>query len=401
MISQIVIPDLGATGGDVTFMEWLVEPGDRVKAGQPLFTVETDKAAVEVQSYRDGFVRELLVEVGDAVPIGSPVALVADSMEEPLKLGQEEGKPSPAEGYQRPVSGPTPEKKAEQILASPIARRMAEAEGLDLSTIKGSGPQGQISKRDVERAISSAKVMPELETDLRREPITAMRRAIATRTFQSKQQIPHFYADITVDMSAALILHKEAGEWAKRKGWISPTLTDICLRALALTMAENPRLNARLLEDEILYFQVVDIGLVVGLADGGMLVPVVHHADRHNLHALAAITHRLREQAQQGIVTEASLSGGAISISNLGMYGLDSFAAIINPPQIGMLALGAVREMPAVHQGAVVPRPLMKAKFSVDHRIVDGIDAARFLVAWKELLEAAERLMPELPEEIG
>jgi pyruvate dehydrogenase E2 component (dihydrolipoamide acetyltransferase) len=236
---------------------------------------------------------------------------------------------------------------------------------------------------------------------VKREPITAMRRAIAHRTQQSKQEIPHFYAAVSVDMSAAVTLLSEAVEWAQKKEWPSPTITDLCLQAMAVTLGDFPDLNTRFEEEEILYYQEVNIGLVVGIEEGGMLVPIVHNADRPNLHTLATITRRLRGRAEKGILSESSLSGGSLSLSNLGMYGLESFSAVINPPQAGMLALGAVRELPVVHEGGITARPMMKATLSVDHRLVDGIVAAHYLATWKELLEEPSRLMPELPEELS
>jgi pyruvate dehydrogenase E2 component (dihydrolipoamide acetyltransferase) len=286
-----------------------------------------------------------------------------------------------------------------RILVSPIARRMAEAEGINLSMIKGTGRQNQILKRDVENALSSSNSTSSFEAGVRREPISPMRRAIAQRTHHSKQVIPHYYADITVDMSAALALYKEAGKKAKRRDWVSPTITDVCLLVTAMTLGNCPELNASFQEKEILYYAEINVGLVVGLATGGMLVPVVRNADGLNLFKLAAITRRLREKAERGILSESELNGGTFSLSNLGMYGLDSFTAVINPPQAGMLALGAVREMPAVHEGNIVPRPMMKATLSADHRLVDGIVAAQFLADWKKILEIPNTFTLEPPQE--
>jgi len=385
------MPDLGATGGDVMFIEWLVKPGDQVRIGQPLFLVETDKATVEVEAFRDGVVRELLVEAGDSVSLGSTVAVVADSLEEQLPVHPSEVSPggiSPVESppseslptEYEPVPASMPDSTHEiddgRILVSPIARRMAEAEGINLSMIKGTGRQNQILKRDVENALSSSNSTSNFEAGVRREPISPMRRSIAQRTHHSKQVIPHYYADVTVDMSAALALYKEAGKKAKRRDWASPTITDVCLLATAMTLGNCPELNASFQEKEILYYAEINIGLVVGLATGGMLVPVV-----------------------RGILSESELNGGTFSLSNLGMYGLDSFTAVINPPQAGMLALGAVREMPAVHEGNIVPRPMMKATLSADHRLVDGIIAAQFLADWRELLETPSTFMLEPPQE--
>lgn len=404
------MPDLGATGGDVLFIEWLVKSGDQVRVGQPLFLVETDKATVEVEAFRDGVVRELLVKAGDSVSLGSAVAIVADSLEEPLHLETDEVSTtvevSPIDespGGREPVPAAKPALPNvidnDRILVSPIARRMAELEGINLSLLKGTGRQNQILKRDVENALSSSKSTSDIEDGVRQESISPMRRAIAQRTHHSKQVIPHYYADITVDMTEALVLYREAGNEAKRMGWVSPTITDVCLLATAMTLGNFPDLNASFQEKEILYYTEINIGLVVGLPAGGMLVPVVRDADGLNLFTLAAVTRRLREKAEKGVISESELNGGTFSLSNLGMFGLDSFTAVINPPQAGILALGAVQEIPAVHEGNILPRPLLKATLSADHRLVDGIIAAQFLANWRELLESPSAFTLEPPHE--
>jgi pyruvate dehydrogenase E2 component (dihydrolipoamide acetyltransferase) len=400
LIAKIIIPDLGATGGDVTLMRWLVEPGEKVQAGQPLFLVETDKATVEVEAFREGYLRRIMVEAGETVSLGSVVALMADSMAEPLdeELVTEdppgvESRPA-GSGVEVAVQG------QERVLISPLARRMAQVEGLSLATVRGTGRQGQILKRDIEQQTRPDRWQGKAATGIRSEPLTPMQRAIASRTSQSKAEAPHFYAGITVDMAAALATRREAVEWAREKGWAPPTITDLCLRAVALTLGKFPTLNARFQEERIVYYEGIHIGLVVGVESGGMLVPVVRGADKLNLFSLAAVTRRLKERAGKNALSDGEMSGGTFTLSNLGMYGLESFTAIINPPQAGILALGEVNERPWVVDGAIVPRPVMKATLSVDHRLVDGIVAGRFLAAWKEMLEKPSRLTLEPPEEI-
>ncbi len=401
MISKIIMPDLGTIGSDVTLMRWLVEPGRKVQAGQPLFLVETDKATVEVEAFREGYVRRIMVEVGDTVALGSIVALIADSMDEPL---DEDPATEPS---LRPESRPVDRQVEvtvqgnERILISPLARRMAQIEGINLDAVRGTGRQGQILKRDIEKLVAPARLKGNLATGVRSEPVTPMQQVIAVRTTQSKMEAPHFYAEITVDVTAALATRREAVEWAKEKGWTPPTITDLCLRAAALALGDFPTLNASFRENRIFYYESVNIGLVVGLEAGGMLVPVVREADKLNLFTLAAFTRRLKERARRNSLSDGEMSGGTFTLSNLGMYGLDSFTAVINPPQAGILALGAVCERPWVVDDAIVPRPIMKATLSVDHRLVDGIVAARFLATWREMLEKPSRLTFEPPEEIN
>jgi pyruvate dehydrogenase E2 component (dihydrolipoamide acetyltransferase) len=395
MISEVIIPDLGATGGDVTLEEWLVKPGQAVKNGQPLFIVTTDKATVEVEAYRDGVLREILAQAGQVLATSSVVALIADSAEEEIEQPEAAAATIPAAASQKlepNMYNRTPPSQ-QRILASPLARRMASQEGIDLRLVNGSGTQGQILKRDILAVITAMKsgTTQRPEQGIQRTALSPMQRAIAERVQRSKDQIPHFYASITIDMSAALEARQQAVQWAAEQDWSKPSLTDLCIKAAALTLREVPTLNASYDGDAILTYSEINIGLVIGL-EQGLLVPVIPHADQLDLFTLAATTQRLRRQAEAGQLSASDLSGGTFTLSNLGMYGLDSFTAVINPPQAGILALGAVKEQPVVIDGELAVRPLMTAALSVDHRVVDGITAARFADAYKVMLENPLRL---------
>ncbi len=402
VISEVVIPDLGATDDDVVLEEWLVKPGDFVKVESPIFIVATDKASVEVEAFRDGYIREILVPEGETVPVGEVVAIMADSMEEPL------GDVSPPE--LKEATEPKVERKPvedvplDRVLASPLARRLAQELGVDLSSVKGTDRDGRIHKSDVlaaarARAVSAPEAMPRdrQEGNIRHKPVSPMRRAIAERVLRSKAETPHFYVTAVIDMTDVQTFRKQAVVLAEKNGWVSPSLTDIAIRAAVLALRQTPQLNASFQGDEILYFDDIHIGLVVALPDG-MIVPVIRNADRKNLHMLAAATRRLRERATAGTLSDVELTGSTFTISNLGMFGVDSFIAVINPPEAAILALGAVRRQPAVWKGQIVPRDLMTATLSADHRLVDGVTAARFLGEFKELLENPKRLAPETPE---
>jgi pyruvate dehydrogenase E2 component (dihydrolipoamide acetyltransferase) len=407
MISEIIIPDLGSTGGDVTLEEWLVNPGEAVKAGQALFLVTTDKATVEVEAFRDGVLREILSEAGQSLTTGTVVALLADSLEEDIRLPEPDMTAEAAYADIEDEQVPQPRELLtdERILASPLARRMAAEEGIDLRSLRGTGTHGQILKRDVVSAISARRASTvgealaptRITQEAQREPLSPMRRAIAARTQRSNTEIPHFYATITVDMSAALEARQQAVQWAKNKGYAQPSITDLCIKATALTLAEFPGLNASFDGDAILTYADINIGLVIGV-EGGMQVPVIRGADRMNLFTLAATSQRLRGRAEAGQLSANDLSGGTFTLSNLGMYGLDSFTAVINPPQAGIMALGAMKEQPAVVDGELTVRPLMTATLSVDHRLVDGITAAGFVEAFKEKLENPIRLTLDPPQ---
>ena len=412
MIFEVVIPNLGATGSDVVIEDWLVKPGDYVQAGKPIYVVTTDKATVEVEAFRNGYVKELLVKPGIRVPLGTVVALITDSPDlqaEKIPVNNQIHSTSSLDVKQLEV----PEKYIEEpfkksgmrrILASPLARRMANEARIPLENIKGSGKQGQILQQDVQQAIVSQhlpeSISPGDETRgrVRGVPVTGMRRTIAHRTQLSKSVIPHYYATISIDMSEAKAFLVECAAFAEKKGWAAPTITDLTIRAAALALGHTPQINASLQDDDILFYEDIHIGLVVGLPEG-VLVPVIHHADRKNLYTLAMITSRLKENARRGALSSHDLIGSTFSISNLGMFGLDSFIAVINPPEAGILALGAVRQIPAVWNDQVVPRWLMTAVLSVDHRVVDGIVAARFMDEFKQLLEHPVVLTLTAPEE--
>jgi pyruvate dehydrogenase E2 component (dihydrolipoamide acetyltransferase) len=425
LIYDIVIPALGATGGDVVLEEWLVQPGQFAKSGAALFMVTTDKATVEVEAFRDGYLRETLVFPGTTVAVQTIVGRMSDTLDEPLSGGIAEPSDRKAQAEEPPknlyeISTPggvhrtahpdtsavpggesilridtkVAQGRPSRRLASPLARRMAKDLGLDLSTIKASGSMGQILKHDVLQAAEQTRA----EGGVRHVPLSPMRRAIAQLTQKSNAEVPHFHGSMVIDMTDAKAMLTQAATQAERNDWIAPTITDLVIRTAALALRQTPALNASFRGEEILYFDEINIGVVIGLAEG-MLIPVVHHADRLNLFTLAAITHRLRTSAENGQLSSSELSGATFTVSNLGMYGLDSFTAVINPPEAGILALGVAKEQPAVWHGNLALRWQMTATLAVDHRAVDGINVAKFLDAFKQLLENPLNLALEAPQE--
>jgi pyruvate dehydrogenase E2 component (dihydrolipoamide acetyltransferase) len=273
---------------------------------------------------------------------------------------------------------------------------MAAELGLELSSLKASGSQGQILKRDIAHFVEKTRV----ESGVVRMPLSPMRREIAQRTQRSNSEVPHFHGAVVIDMTEAKALLKQAALLAEENNLASPTITDLALRATALALQLTPTLNASFRGEEILYFEDIHIGVVIGLAEG-MLIPVLRHADRLNLFALATTTRRLRAAAEAGRLSNSELSGATFTVSNLGMYGLDSFSAIINPPEAGILALGAAKEQPAAWHGSLALRSLMTATLAVDHRVVDGITMAKFLGEFKHLLENPLSLTLEAFQEVG
>lgn len=398
MISEIVLPELGATGGGIRVVEWLVEVGDTVETGQPIFSVETDKALVEVEAFRSGFLRQILVGPDTQVAPGTPVALLADSMDEDLAQTPE----TPAQPVVERETRPAGESRAavrpagERILASPLARVVAGKLGVDLARVNGTGLEGRIRKCDVEKAAAllPSKSAPESQAGI--VPLSPMRKAIAERTCLSKTQIPHFYVSAEIDMGSVQEHRLRAVELAIERNWARPTITTFMVRAACMALREVPQLNASYQGDTIRCYDDIHIGLVVGLP-GGMMVPVIRHADQQDIYTLAATMHQLQTRTEAGELSSAELAGSTLTISNLGMHGIDAFIAVINPPEAAILALSAIRSRPAVFNDQVVPRPLMNATMSADHRVVDGIEAARFLGAFKKLLENPHRLVVQTP----
>jgi pyruvate dehydrogenase E2 component (dihydrolipoamide acetyltransferase) len=396
MISKVIIPDLGATGGDVILEEWLVEPGEVIKTGQALYVVATDKATVEVEAFRDGVLHTILVHGGETASLGSVIALIADSIDEQFNETEDEivNEAAPSPPSIPPLATHT---SGERILASPLARRMAAEENISLVSIPGSGSMGQILKRDV-LAVLNTMETPEVPPGVQQIPLSPMRRSIAERTSSSKSQIPHFYTQTTIDMQAAITLHYQAIEFAERSRLSKPTITDLCIRSVGLILAEFPDLNARFDGETISLYPEINIGLVVGLNEG-IMIPVIRAANQLDLFSLAAATHGARNRAEAGQLISSDLGDSTFTISNLGMFDIDSFTAVINPPEVGILALGKIQEQPAVINGTIDARLQMIATLSVDHRVIDGILAARFLTALKELLENPFRLAFDVPQD--
>ena len=397
MIYDIVIPALGATGDDVVLEEWRVKPGQFVKSGSALFVVTTDKATVEVEAFHDGYLRETLISPGALVPVQTVVGRMADTLEEPLSNGPSVETIMLEEKIEQTQEPPeTGDNRPQRRLASPLARRRAAELSLDLSSIKASSSHGQVLKRDIVRAVEQTH----MEGGVRRMPLSSMRRAIAQRAQRSNTDVPHFHGSVGIDMTEAKEMLKQTSAIAEKNGWATPTMTDLNLRATALALRQTPALNASFQGEEILYFDDIHIGLVIGLVEG-MLIPVVLHADRLNLFTLAATTRRLRTSAEQGQLSSSQLGGATFTVSNLGMYGLDSFSAVINPPEAGILALGAAKEGPAAWRGNLALRWQMTATLAVDHRAVDGVTVAKFLDEFKHLLENPLGLALEIPQEIN
>jgi len=412
MAEVVAMPKLGFDMAEGKLVRWLRAEGEEVEKGQVLAEIETDKATVEVEAAASGTVRRLLVTEGTSVPVGTAIAVIG-APDEPLEgiapapTAQAPGaapsrpKAAPAAPLAPPALGPAPAAEAAPEpetdgrlpggrRASPLARRLAGEKGIRLSEIAGSGPGGRVTKRDVEAALGGkAKALaPEAETES--VPQGRLRAIIGRRMSQSKQQAPHFYVTSEIDAGPMLSFREEINAVLPDDGKIS--INDVIVRASALTLGKFRNLNASLQGDEVVRHGPVNIGVAVAL-DEGLLTVVARDADRKPLLDLGREIREMVARARQGRVKPEDIEGSTFSVSNMGMYDVDHFIAIINPPEAAILAIGSVREVPVVRDGQLAPGKRMKLTLSADHRLTDGVEAARFLQALKEILEHPLRMV--------
>jgi pyruvate dehydrogenase E2 component (dihydrolipoyllysine-residue acetyltransferase) len=424
---EILMPALSPTMTEGNLAKWLKHEGDEVRSGDVLAEIETDKATMEVEAVDDGRVGKLLVPEGaQGIKVNQPIALLLGAGEDASAVA---GIASSA-----PVPGTPPSQSASEpnlipaaplppggnghdrrIFASPLARRMAQQAGIDLAALVGSGPQGRIVKSDIEAAILAARrpeaaappptVRPATTTapalppptvfskervlalagnpPYTERPLTAMRRVIARRLTESKQTIPHFYLTIDCEIEELLKIRAELNA---RSEAYRISVNDFVIRAAALALRQVPAANASWSDEAILQWDRVDIAVAVAL-DDGLITPIVREADHKGLATIANETKDLAARARAGKLKLEEFQGGTFSISNLGMFGVRDFAAVINPPHGGILAVGAGEQRPVVKNGALAIGTVMSCTLSCDHRAVDGAVGAQFLAAFKKLVE--------------
>ena len=424
---EILMPALSPTMTEGNVTKWLKKEGDEVRSGDVLAEIETDKATMEFEAVDDGRLGKILVPEGaEGIKVNQPIALLLGEGEDASALEKLAPPPSKNEPVTRrreeaapvqPVTPTAPERAgngADRIFASPLARRMAQQAGLELAAITGSGPQGRIVKADIEAALSAERGVPAPARPaaqpqpapwaapgaapiLSKErvlalagnppyterPLTAMRRVIARRLTEAKQTVPHFY--LTVDCEIDELLKFRAELNAKSDAY-RISVNDFVIRAAALALRRVPAANASWSDEAILLWDTVDIAVAVAL-DEGLITPIVKHADRKGLAAIASETKDLAARARAGKLKLEEFQGGTFSISNLGMFGVRDFAAVINPPHGGILAVGAGERRPVVKNGALATATVMSCTLSCDHRAVDGAVGAQFLAAFKKLVE--------------
>lgn len=413
MAEIIAMPKLGFDMAEGTLVRWLIGEGEKVEKGQVLAEIETDKATVEVESTVSGVLKRRIAAEGDVVPVGDPIAVIGapdEEISEDLLAGQVGAPAAAAEKPERPEQPageeqPAPEGMTREtggrVKASPLARRMAAEQKLDLNAIQGSGPGGRIVKADIEKALAApaprepaptAAVRPAMPAWQpgapipadERVPVDRLRAIIAKRMSESKQQVPHFYVTSEIDAEPLMTARKQINELAPEDQKVS--VNDFIVKAAALALRQFPNLNASLEGSEIVRHGHVNIGIAVAL-DAGLMTVVCKDADQKPLRLISQEVREMAARARQGKVRPDDIEGSTFSISNLGMYDVEDFVAIINPPEAAILAVGSVKESAVAAGGAVTPGLRMKVTLSADHRITDGAEAARFLQALKRILE--------------
>ena len=443
-MKTIEMPKMGDTMEEGKILRWIKHEGDQVKKGESLAEVETDKVNIEIESFASGILRKILVPEGASAPIGAGIALVG-APDEPLPEntgrngaaksasagvhnGQNDNRtpaalapnqtgmtiensmvPQPTAATinnQAPATG-----EHGRIFISPIARRLAEEHRIDYSHIRGTGPNGRIIKMDIEAAVARAAqrpaaivapqpaaapappVQPEPAPaaidagEVVEIPLTSMRRTIAKRLSQSMQTAPHFYVTSVIDTGKLADLRQQINAYAANDLVpVKVSFNDLIIKAVARALVRMPQVNISFAEDRLIEKKFVHIGMAVAL-EQGLIVPVLHNVDRQGILDIARESQRLAEAARTGKLRPEDLSGGTFTVSNLGMFDVESFTAVINPPESAILAVGSITPTPAVVDGQVVVRNRMKVTLSSDHRAIDGATAARFLQEVKRLLE--------------
>ena len=435
MADVVTMPKLGFDMAEGTLIRWAKAEGEQVEKGELLAEIETDKATVEVESLFSGTVRKQLVSEGAIVPVNTPIAVIGtpdeeidldsikgteaadDSVETAAEQPAQPEAQAPEEAAQAEPEASTDAHLPGGVRATPLARRIAEDKNIDLKSLSGSGPGGRIVKADVEAAAeapapapqpvekaepvqpqpSGPALAPLMAVDVgetsqdQRVPISKLRQAIGRRMTDSKQNYPSFYVSYEYDMGPIMEMRKQANQMLAGTGE-KLSVNDFLVKAVALTLRQFPNLNAKLDGDAVLQYGRVNVGNAVAV-ENGLLTVVCHDADRKSLRQISLEVKAKAGRVRQGKIQPEDISDSTFSISNLGMYGVENFTAIINPPEAAILAVGAAKQVPVVEDEELTTGWRMKATISVDHRVSDGAEAARFMQALATYIENPVSLM--------
>jgi len=401
MSSQVTLPRLGQGMETGTIVRWLKSEGENVEKGDPLYELDTEKVTQEVEAEASGVLLKILAGEGEEIEVGKAIAVIGQEGEEipaavaeaPNEEPQAEAEPAPAP---EPETAPEPEQRVEstnggRVKASPLARRIARERGVELSSLRGTGPEGRIVAEDVERAAASGAVsapapaaapVPTGEVEVVK--LNQMRKTIARRMTEA-WEAPAFQIAMSADMSASIRL-REALLARVKEGGVRPTYSDILTKVVALALLRHRDMNAHFAGDSVELFPTANIGIAVAIPHG-LVVPVIPNCEARSIPEIAAARADLVERTRGGKLRSEDLEGGTFTISNLGMYGVERFTAVLNPPQAGILAVGAIEERAVVVDGDFEIQPRMDLTLTVDHRSVDGATASEFLATVKSLLE--------------
>jgi pyruvate dehydrogenase E2 component (dihydrolipoamide acetyltransferase) len=439
MATNILMPALSPTMTEGTLARWLKKEGETVKAGDVIAEIETDKATMEVEAVDEGVLGKILVADGTAgVKVNEPIAVLVEPGEKAPGAAAPKAEPAAPTPAAPATAAPPPaaphhngHDAGERVFVSPLAKRMAKQAGIDLHALKGSGPNGRIVRADIEAAQKGGAVAaappaaapapalapaaqaqaapaappapvpvlakapaPPITAPHRLVPNSSMRKVIARRLTEAKQTVPHFYVSMDVELDALLKLRADLnGKSAKDgPGAFKLSVNDLVIKASAIALRRIPKVNASYTEDNIVLYDDVDISVAVSIADG-LITPIIRKADQKGLAAISNEMKDLAARAKAGKLKPEEFQGGGFSISNMGMYGVSTFAAIINPPQAGILAVGAGQPRPVVKEGALAIATVMTCTLSVDHRVVDGALGAEWLAEFKRIVEDPLSLM--------
>ncbi len=408
----IIMPKMGDAMEEGTLVRWLKQEGDTVNEGEPIAEIATDKATVEIEAPASGVLRGISVPEGAVVPVNTPLAYILQEGES--LPAQTDGTataataaPTPTAPIPKPVAAPALD-GGERILASPLARKIAAEHGIDLALIKGTGPKGRIVERDVLAYLEAQKaaapavapapeaapaptvevppaiVAPPAAAAERVESLNRLRQITAQRTTEAHQTIPHFYLTMEIDMENALALRQQLNQLDES---LRISVNDLIVKACAVALEKHPVINARYQNGQLVHPDGTHIGIAVAV-EQGLLVAVVKHCEGKSLRRIAQEAQTLIQKARDGKLLPDEMTGNTFTISNLGMFGIEQFTAIINPPASAILAVGATKRVPVVlDDGSIVARQRMKVTLSCDHRVIDGAVGAQFLQTLKQILE--------------
>jgi len=416
MAKIIGLPKLSPTMEEGTLVRWTKKEGDAVDVDELLAEVETDKATMEFRSFDRGVLLKILIQEGESALPDAPVAIIGQAGEDIsallAQLSAPEATPAAAASPERqtavalaapepnapsPSPAPAPAKPAApvggRIMASPLVRRLAREQGVDLSALSGTGPRGRIIKRDLEgyTPTAAAPAVAAGRQPARVTRASATRRTIARRLSESKQSIPHYYLTLDIDAEPMVEARRRINEELKADGE-KISLNDLILKACAVALRRVPEVNVSWVDGDIHEHNVVDVSVAVAIPDG-LVTPVVRDADKLGVLRISQTVRELAGRARDKRLSLEEMTNGTFSISNLGMYGIESFTAVINPPEGAILAVGALREEPVVKNGALAPGKRMRMTLSCDHRVIDGAMGARFCAALKGLLESPTNML--------